>query len=85
MNEDVEFVEDRTYLTALPETKIPEKSLEGWFYRHVPGSIGLKKFLLLCIIILLFGASIILFLMSRETSVDRVRPVGFNSSPHETL
>ena len=64
MNEDVEFVEDRTYLTALPETKIPEKSLEGWFYKHVPGSIGLKKLLLLCIIILLFGASIILFLMS---------------------
>lgn len=85
MPEDVEFMEDKTYLTALPETKIPEKSIEGWFYKHVPGSIALKKFLLICIIILLFSASIIIFLMSRTTSVDQVRPVSIYTTSYEIL
>lgn len=78
MDNEVEFVEDRTFLKPLPETKIPKNSIEGWFYEHVPGTIGIKKLILLCIIALLFGASIVLFLLSRPTSVDRVKSVSFN-------
>lgn len=85
MNTDIEFVEDKTFLTALPETKIPEKSIEGWFYKHVPGSIGVKKLLLLVIIALLFGVSVILFLMSCTTSVDVNPAVSFNSLSYKIL
>jgi hypothetical protein len=85
MNEDVEFIEDKTYLTALPDTKIPEKSIEGWFYKHLPGSIGIKKLILLCVIIILFALSIILLLMSRTTSVDSVRFVGIHTSSYDIL
>ncbi len=85
MKEDVEFIEDKTYLSALPNETIPEKSIEGWFYKHLPGTVGVKKLILICIIFLLFGASVILFLMSRRTAVDSVRFVGIGTTSYEIL
>jgi len=77
MKNDVEFVEDRTFLKPLPEEKIPEKSIEGWFYKKFPGNIALKRFMLTCLIILLFILSGIFFLLSRPDPGDTERSVGF--------
>lgn len=77
MKNDVEFVEDKTFLSALPEEKIPENSIEGWFYKKFPGSIAVKRFILLCIVIILFIVSGIFFLLSRPDTVDTTRSVGF--------
>lgn len=73
MIEEVEFMEDKTFLSTLPDTKIPEKSIEGWFYKHVPGSIQVKKYILLCIVIVLFAISAVFFLLSHRVSVDEVQ------------
>ena len=70
MKEDIEFIEDKTFLTALPDETIPEKSIEGWFYKMIPASIGVKKLILVCVIILLFAASIFFLLLSRANSID---------------
>jgi hypothetical protein len=79
MSNDIEFVEDKTFLSALPEEKIPEKSIEGWFYKSFPGSVALKRFILLLLVIVLFIASAIFFLLSRPDPVDTVRSVGFEN------
>ncbi len=76
MEPDVEFVEDKTFLTALPEEKIPEKSIEGWFYKKFPGSIALKRLILICIVVILFLISGIFFLLSRSNSLDIFGNVG---------
>ena len=80
MKDDVEFIEDKTFLTALPEDKIPENSIEGWFYKKFPGSIAAKRFILLCIVIILFVLSGIFFLLSRSNSIDTSRSIGFVKS-----
>lgn len=77
MSNDFEFVEDKTFLTALPEEKIPEKSIEGWFYKKFPGSIAIKRLILLLLVVVLFAASAFFFLLSRPDPVDTVRSVGF--------
>lgn len=61
----VEFAEDRTYLEALPQEHIPKKSIEGWFYKKFPGSIGAKRLMLVILVVVLFGISIVFFLLSR--------------------
>jgi hypothetical protein len=76
MKNDVEFVEDKTFLTPLPNETIPEKSLEGWFYKRFPGSVALKRFI--CLVVILFILSAIFFLLSRSTVTDPVRIIGFN-------
>jgi hypothetical protein len=69
MSDNVEFIEDKTFLKPLPETKIPEKSIEGWFYKKIPGNIAIKRFVLVCTILLLFILSIIFFLLARSNSI----------------
>lgn len=76
MSQDIEFVEDKTFLTALPEEKIPEKSIEGWFYKRFPGSIALKRLILICIVMVLFIISGIFFLLSRSNTLDMFGSIG---------
>jgi hypothetical protein len=75
-SDQIEFVEDKTYLQPLPEEHIPEKSIEGWFYKKFPGSIALKRFILTMIVIVLFAISAILFLLSRSNTLDIFRAFG---------
>lgn len=79
MSNDIEFVEDKTFLKPLPNETIPEKSIEGWFYKKFPGSIPLKKFILLIIVIILFSLSAIFFLLSRPDPTSSVRGVDFEN------
>ncbi len=81
----LQFVEDKISRTPLREVKIPEKSIEGWFYKHIPGNVGLKKFILSGIIILLFIASAILFIMSLTNSTDRPRTTSLSMALHQFL
>ncbi len=81
MENDFEFVEDKTFLSPLPEEKIPQKSIEGWFYKKFPGNIAFKRFVLVCLVIILFFFSIIFFLLSRSNSIKINNvPLGFNTS-----
>ncbi len=64
--DNVQFQEDRTYLSPLPQENIPEKSIEGWIYKKVPGSIAVKRFALVILIIILFILSAIFFLLARS-------------------
>jgi hypothetical protein len=65
MEPNVEFQEDKTFLSPLPEENIPEKSIEGWFYKKFPGSIALKRLMLIIFVVILFIISGILFLLSQ--------------------
>ena len=67
-NNGIQFVEDKTYLKALPQENIPEKSIEGWIYKKIPGSIAVKRFILVILIIVLFILSAIFFLLSRSNT-----------------
>ena len=79
MKQDVEFVEDKTYLAPLPYEPIPENSIEGWFYKKFPGNIALKRFMLVCLVIILFLISAIFLLLSRSNSIDvENAPIGLN-------
>lgn len=62
----VEFDEDKTILKPLNSAiKIPEKGFEGWFYKKFPGSVMVKKLILVTIIVLLFVISFILVILGR--------------------
>lgn len=68
-NDDVEFVEDKTFLSPLPDNKIPEKSIEGWIYKKIPGNIAVKRYILSCLILFIFILAGVFFLLARSNSV----------------
>ncbi len=68
---DVEFVEDKKFFTKLkPKEKIPETGFEGWFYKHIPGKLSTKRFILATIVILLFVLSAVFLMLGRFNRYD---------------
>ncbi len=66
----IEFDEDKSILQPLEsEIKVPDKGFEGWFYRKIPGSLNLKRNILILIIFILFSVSTVFFVMSRYNVV----------------
>lgn len=68
MNNEVEFTEDKTFLSPLPDNKIPEKSIEGWIYKKIPGNIAVKRYILLCFILFIFIVAGVLFLLAHSNN-----------------
>ncbi len=61
---DVEFLEDETVYSRIQRTKpLPEKGLEAWVYRKLPGKYNYKRNILISIIIIIFSISFIFFIL----------------------
>lgn len=68
---DVEFIEDKIYLSKLaPKEKIPQKGLEGWLYKKIPGKFLVKRTILIFFIFLLFVLSFVFFILGIYNQQD---------------
>ncbi len=64
--EHVEFSEDKFISKkSNQEKQLPEKGIEGWLYKKIPGSPLVKKIVLIVLILLLFGMSVGISMLSK--------------------
>lgn len=65
LENDVDFLEDSADYKPTPvQNRIKGKSIEAWFYKKFPGTMQVKRIILIMIAIILFGLSIVFVLLS---------------------
>lgn len=64
--EHIQFTED-TFVSKnkRQDSQIPQKGIEGWLYKKIPGSPIIKKIILLVFILLLFLVSVGIFIVTK--------------------
>ncbi len=63
---EITFDEDKTFQQSLePETIIPKKGFEGWFFKKFPGGYLFKKSLLYGLVIVLFCIALFFIALGR--------------------
>ncbi len=67
--EHIQFTDDTYSKKSTRQTRIPDKGIEGWLYKKIPGSPIIKKLILFLLVIILFAISIIMVLVTRKEEV----------------
>jgi hypothetical protein len=63
-DKNIQFEEDKAYVYRTERSKpIPEKGMEGWFYKKLPGKYSYKKNMLILIILGILFISFIFFIL----------------------
>ena len=75
----IEFDEDKTLSKkSIQEDQLPQKGIEGWIYKKIPGSYLVKKIILISFILILFIVSI-LFIVLAGTEEKTEQKVDFQN------
>lgn len=64
--EHIQFTDDTYSKKSTRQTRVPDKGIEGWIYKKIPGSPIIKKIVIFLLIIILFAISIIVVLITRK-------------------
>lgn len=61
---NIEFEEDKAYYSRIKRRdEVPDKGLEGYVYKKLPGKYSYKKAMLIIFILLLFIGSFVFFIL----------------------
>lgn len=70
MKDEIEFIEEKIDFSSPTDNKIYENSLEGWVYKKIPGSIAVKRYILLCLILFIFIVAGVIFLLAHSNNIN---------------